>query len=236
MHIEKNVGESLAGTLLGQEGKTKDNINSRFDMEIMGIQPKLHATPTNDGKYLFHNAPYTLFGSKRKAFCEFLTKIKVPDGYSAKVSNYVDAVNVKISGMKCHDYHVFLHRYLPLSIRGMLPVDICLPIIELCNFFREICSKVLDVEILKRLDSSIAITLCKLEKIFPPSMFDVMMHLPIHLAQQAMVGGPVQYRWMYPIERFLRRLKSFVKNKARPEGAIAEAVVLQECVTLCSMY
>jgi len=28
MHIEKNVGESLAGTLLGQEGKTKDNINS----------------------------------------------------------------------------------------------------------------------------------------------------------------------------------------------------------------
>ncbi|CAD6269634.1 unnamed protein product [Miscanthus lutarioriparius] len=76
--------------------------------------------------------------------------------------------------------------YLPLPIRDMLPADICLPIIELCNFFREICSKVLDVEILKRLDSSIAITLCKLEKIFPPSMFDVMMHLPIHLAQQAM--------------------------------------------------
>jgi hypothetical protein len=118
----------------------------------------------------------------------------------------------------------------------MLPADICFPIIELCNFFREICSKVLDVEILKRLDSSIAIILCKLEKIFPPSMFDVMMHLPIHLAQPAMVGGPVQYRWMYPIERFLRRLKSFVKNKARPEGAIAEAIVLQECVTfvLCT--
>jgi hypothetical protein len=37
-------------------------------------------------------------------------------------------------------------------------------------------------------------------------------------------------------KRFLRRLKSFVKNKARPEGAIVEAVVLQECVTLCSMY
>ncbi|XP_066321900.1 uncharacterized protein [Miscanthus floridulus] len=100
MHIEKNVGESLASTLLGQEGKTKDNINSRFDMEIMGIQPKLHATPTDDGKFLFHNAPYTLFGPKRKAFCEFLTKIKVPYGYSAKVSNYVDAINVKISGMK----------------------------------------------------------------------------------------------------------------------------------------
>lgn len=236
MHIEKNVGESLAGTLLGQEGKTKDNINSRFDMEAMGIQPKLHATQTNDGKYKFHNAPYTLHGPKRKTFCEFLTRIKVPDGYSAKVSHYVDASNGKISGMKCHDYHVFLHRYLPLSIRGMLPTDICRPIIELCNYFREICSKVLDIEILKKIDSTIAVTLCSLEKIFPPSMFDVMMHLPVHLAQQAIAGGPVQYRWMYPIERFLRRLKSFVKNKARPEGAIAEAVLLQECVTLCSMY
>jgi hypothetical protein len=46
----------------------------------------------------------------------------------------------------------------------------------------------------------------------------------------------VQYQWMYPIERFLRTLKSFVKNKARPEGAIAEVVVLQERVTLCFMY
>ena len=112
MHIEKNVGESLAGTLLGQEGKTKDNINSRFDMEIMGIQPKLHATPTDDGKYLFHNAPYTLFGPKRKAFCEFLTKIKVPDGHSTKVSNYVDAINVKISGHASRAMQLFSRNLL----------------------------------------------------------------------------------------------------------------------------
>jgi hypothetical protein len=42
----------------------------------MGIQPKHHATPTNDGKYLFYNAPYTLFGSKKVTFCGFLTQIK----------------------------------------------------------------------------------------------------------------------------------------------------------------
>ncbi|KAL6179517.1 hypothetical protein ACLB2K_051032 [Fragaria x ananassa] len=28
-----------------------------------------------------------------------------------------------------------------------------------------------------------------------------MEHLPIHLADEAAIGGPVQYRWMYPIER-----------------------------------
>lgn len=236
MHIEKNVCDSIVGTLLNLDGKKKDNIKSRFDLELMKIRPELHAPPTGDGKFLFHPACYTMTLAEKKAFCEFLREIKVPDGYSSKISHYVDATKAKISGMKCHDCHVFLHRYLPLSIRGVLPADVCEAIIELCSFFREICSKKLDTEILKKLASSIAVTLCKLEMIFPPSFFDVMLHLPIHLAQEAITGGPVQYRWMYPIERFLRRLKSFVKNKARPEGSIAEAYILQECVNFCSMY
>ncbi|KAK6793765.1 hypothetical protein RDI58_007218 [Solanum bulbocastanum] len=41
----------------------------------------------------------------------------------------------------------------------------------------------------------------KLEKILPPGFFDVMEHLPIHLVHKALLGGPVQYRWMYPFER-----------------------------------
>lgn len=173
MHIEKNICDSIVGTLLNQDGKTKDTIKSRFDMELMGIRPKLHATPTSDGKYIFHLACYTMSSHQRKAFCEFLTHIKVPDGYSAKISHYVDAKNSKIFGMKCHDCHVFLHRYLPLSIHGVLPVDVFEAIIELCNFFRELCFKKLDMELLKKLDSSIAVTLCKFEKIFPPSLFDI---------------------------------------------------------------
>ncbi|RVW63268.1 hypothetical protein CK203_058660 [Vitis vinifera] len=31
------------------------------------------------------------------------------------------------------------------------------------------------------------------------------------------VAGPVQYQWMYPIEQYLRTLKSYVRNKSRPE-------------------
>jgi len=41
---------------------------------------------------------------------------------------------------------------------------------------------------------------------------------------------------MYPIERYLRRLKSYVRNKTRPEGCIAEAYIAQECVHFCSRY
>ena len=75
------------------------------------------------------------------------------------------------------------------------------------------------------LEKTIVLTLCKLEKLFPPSFFDIMVHLPIHLANEAKIVGLVQYRWMYLVERYLRRLKSYVRNKARLEGCITEAYI-----------
>ncbi|KAL0451287.1 UNVERIFIED_CONTAM: hypothetical protein Slati_1106800 [Sesamum latifolium] len=41
---------------------------------------------------------------------------------------------------------------------------------------------------------------------------------------------------MYPIERFLKSLKGYVRNKARPEGSIAEGYIVKECLTFMSMY
>ena len=74
-------------------------------------------------------------------------------------------------------------------------------LIELCNFFRDICSKVGTVEEFGQLKSRITLILYHLENIFPPSFFDIMVHLPIHLADEAKIAEPVQYRWMYPIEK-----------------------------------
>ena len=36
--------------------------------------------------------------------------------------------------------------------------------------------------------------------------------------------------------RYLGSLKAYVKNKARPEGSIAEGYIVNECLTFCSMY
>ncbi|GJU18477.1 hypothetical protein Tco_1146443 [Tanacetum coccineum] len=71
-------------------------------------------------------------------------------------------------------------------------------------------------------------------KIFPPSFFDIMEHLPIHLAEEALLAGPVQYRWMYPIERYLLTLKMYVCNRACPEGYIAKGALMEECMTFCA--
>uniref|UniRef100_A0A6V7QUQ2 DUF4218 domain-containing protein n=1 Tax=Ananas comosus var. bracteatus TaxID=296719 RepID=A0A6V7QUQ2_ANACO len=115
------------------------------------------------------------------------------------------------------------------GIRGLLRKDISNTLIEFSAYFRELCSKSLRMSDLERLENSIALTLCKLERIFPPTFFDIMVHLSIHLATEAKIAGPVQYIWMYPFERYLRTLKSYVRNNARPEGSIAEGIIAQEC-------
>jgi hypothetical protein len=91
-------------------------------------------------------------------------------------------------------------------------------------------------DVLAEMKHEIPIILLKLEKIFPPAFFDVMVHLAIHLPEEALLRGPVQYGWMYPIERRLCTLKRYVRNRARPEGLIAEAYVADECLTFCSKY
>ncbi|KAL5840762.1 hypothetical protein ACOSQ4_013370 [Xanthoceras sorbifolium] len=42
MHIQKNICESLLGTLLNINGKTKDGVNSRKDLQDLGIRHELH--------------------------------------------------------------------------------------------------------------------------------------------------------------------------------------------------
>ena len=36
--------------------------------------------------------------------------------------------------------------------------------------------------------------------------------------------------------RYLSRLKSYVRNRAAPEGSIAEGYIVEECLTFCSRY
>nr|XP_027187893.1 uncharacterized protein LOC113785496 [Cicer arietinum] len=87
------------------------------------------------------------------------------------------------------------------------------------------------------MEQNIPIIICKLECIFPPAFFDSMEHLPVHLPLEAKLGGLVQYRWMYPFERFINKIKKTVKNKKKNvEGCISEAYLVQEITYFSTHY
>lgn len=131
---------------------------------------------------------------------------------------------------------ILMEQLLPLAMRNTLPKEVCSVLIDLCLCFRKLCNKVLKMDELDELQSRVVLTLCHMEMLFPPSFFTVMVHLIVHLVEDAKLGGPVQYRWMYPIERYLGKLKSYVRNKAQAEGSIAEGYMAEEALTFCSRY
>jgi hypothetical protein len=139
--------------------------------------------------------------SERRAFCEVIRNVKVHDGYCRNISKCVNVAEGKIVGLRMNDCHVLMQQLMPIALRGILPDYITIVIFELSSYFRGICSKVLHVDELNHLEQLIKITLCKMEMIFPLGIFTVMVHLVIHLAVECKIGGPVNYRWMYFIER-----------------------------------
>jgi hypothetical protein len=62
-----------------------------------------------------------------------------------------------------------------------------------------------------------------------------MQHL-VHIIYEAKVGGLVQYRWMYHIERALKYLGAMVGKKARVEDSIAKSFLLKEITYILSVY
>jgi hypothetical protein len=143
---------------------------------------------------------------------------------------------VKLSGVKSHDYHIFMERLLPVMFHGYLDDDVWMALAELSHFYRQLCAKEIKKDMMEKLEDEIPVLLCKLEKIFPPGWFNPKQYLLVHLPYEAKIGGPQQYRWMYHIERALKNLRAMVRNKAKVEGCIAEEFKLKEITYFCSVY
>ncbi|XP_028061151.1 uncharacterized protein LOC114264655 [Camellia sinensis] len=235
MHIEKNICDSVLGTLMNIDGKTKDTYKARLDLMDMGIRPELHPREVH-GQTFLPSACFMLSPAEKRNFCEFLSSIKLPNGYASNISHCVNTSDCRITGLKSHDCHVILQRLLPIALHRCLEKDVSKSLIEFSLFFKELSSKTLRVDVLEQIEKDIVLILCKLEKIFPPSFFDIMIHLSVHLSREAILAGLVQYRWMYGFERYMHILKGYVRNKARPEGSIAEGYINHEVLTFCSMY
>ncbi|KAL6526155.1 hypothetical protein OROMI_029795 [Orobanche minor] len=211
MHVEKNVFENVFNTVMDNPKKTKDTAKSRAELNDYCHRPELKQDSVT-GKY--PQACYTLKADAKAKLCEWK----------------------KLFGMKIHDCHVFMQRLILIAFRELLPQSVWTALTKLSMFFKELTATVISKADMERLEKDIPVILCKLERIFPPSFFDSMEHLPDHLPYEAKIAGPVQYRWMYPFERYLRKLKNNVKNKNRVEGSIANAYLMEEASSFCSYY
>ncbi|KAF5791937.1 hypothetical protein HanXRQr2_Chr09g0400431 [Helianthus annuus] len=200
----------------------------------MNIRPHLWLIKKNN-RFFQPHARYSFKPVDREHFCQFIREVRLPDGFGSNFKKKVLSSNSNIIGLKSHDYHILMHRLLPIGVQAGLPKDVSSTIIDLCTLFKKICARSLCVEDMRNAQKEVVKILCNLELIFPPAFFDVMVHLVMHLPEEAILVGPV-HRWMYPFERYMKKLKSYMRNMAKPKGSIAEGYVADEALTFCSMY
>ncbi|GKC11007.1 hypothetical protein Tco_1007789 [Tanacetum coccineum] len=203
---------TLMGLLLNILGKTKDGINARKDMVSWGIRLKLAPVENDKKRTYLPPACYTMSKAKKTQFCKCLHDIKVPSGYSVNIRNLVSMKDCKLQGMKSHDCHVLMAHMIPIAIR------------------------VIDPEVLDSWQRDIIITLCQLEMYFPPSFFDVMVHLVSHIVSEIKACGPIHLRNMFPFERYMGVVKGYVRNRSRPEGSIVEGYASEELIDFYTNY
>jgi hypothetical protein len=187
--------------------KSKDNVKARLDIEMMCDRPKLIMKTPAPGK-IWKKGPadYILKRNDRKEILEWIKTLMFPDGYAANLSRGVNLKTLRVLGMKSHDFHIWIERLLPAMTRGYLPDPVWRVLAELSYFFRQLCARELSRAVILDLERVAPLLLCKLEMIFPPGFFLPMQHLILHLPREARLGGPVQARWCYPIERCLKIL------------------------------
>jgi hypothetical protein len=70
----------------------------------------------------------------------------------------------KFFGLKSHDYHIVMERPLPVMFRGFVKNYVWKALAELSYFYRHICAKEINKEMMEKLEQQIPVLVCILEK------------------------------------------------------------------------
>jgi hypothetical protein len=201
----------------------------------MGIWPELWLDDSENGMKL-HTSCTTL-SKHEKEFCLFLKNVKVSFDYLMNVLRLISFLDLKVAPrVKSHDYHVLLMQMIAIGIWNILLVNVLEDIMNFCFFFNAIGQKVLSEEALESLEKRQYETLCFLEIYFPPAFFDFSVHFTTHLIKEIKLLGSVFLHHMYAYERFNDILKSFVRNRAYPEGSMVQGYYIEEAVEWALNY
>ncbi|CAL9005052.1 unnamed protein product, partial [Prunus brigantina] len=169
----RNVCDSIIGTLLEIPGKNKDGIAARLDLLNMGVKTDLQPD-YGERRTRLPPGPWNLSRAEKREVCNSFYGMKVPESYSSNIKNLVSLQDSRLLGLKSHDCHTLMQQLLPVAIRSVLEKPARYAITRLCFFFNAICAKTVDVSNLDKLEEDVVVTLCLLEKYFPPSFFDIM--------------------------------------------------------------
>jgi hypothetical protein len=165
---------------------------------------------------------YTLCKEEKDIMFDCLNSMKVPSGYSLNIKGIINMKDKKFTNLKAHDCHMLMTQLLLVALRGVLPEKLQLALVKLCVFLNAISQKVIDLRNLVKLQNDVVQCLVSFELTFPPSSFDIMTHLLVHLVKEITILGPVFLHNMWHFERFMSVLKKYVLNCLRPEGSIAK--------------
>jgi hypothetical protein len=221
MHVTKNVFDSIVRTLLDMSRKSKDGLKSRTNLVQFELRPELHPISRPNGKYFLSPASYTLTAEEKKTFCQCLCGVRVPMGFSSNISKLVSMNDLSMYDYNYHDCNVMMMVFLTIAIRAIKPVHVKIIITRLCYFFNAVSQKVIVRKELGDPRAYMIETMCMFEMCFPP-FFDMQQHLMIHFVDEIHTLGPLYIHSMFPYEWYLEVLKSYVRNRAHPEGSIME--------------
>ncbi len=164
-----------------------------------------------------------------------IKNFKTPSSYVTTLQSRVQK-DGKLRGLKSHDYHILMQHVLPLCLHNLMQEKTRMFLIRPNRVSNKLCLKVINPSTMQVLRVKVVEIMSMLEKVFPPTCFDVMTHLVVHLVEELDLCGPIHTRWMHPMERYMKALKWYVKNVAQLEGSMATSYAIEEALGFCIEY
>jgi hypothetical protein len=209
-----------------------------LNMGIARLEPRHHRKGKKAKRNDYHcpTLCFTLSPQEIEQFFNCLVGVKVPYGYSGKISRYLDKAKQQFSGMKSHDYHVLMMQIFLVAIQGIMDEHIRQTLFGLCNLFDVISRKSIGVKKLKRLQKETVVILCDHETYFLPAFFYIMVHLLVHIVEDIVQLRSTFLHIMMYFKRMNGVIKGYARNRSRLDGSIAKGFLTEECISFCTNY
>ena len=75
-----------------------------------------------------------------------------------------------------------------------------------------------------------------MQQYLPPAFFNAQENYLIHQVEDIELCGPVHTRSMWMVERHLKSLKAFARQREHPEGSMVEGYMVYQCMVYISQY